>query len=139
MKYFYSRNHPENQEHSQCLSRRSILWKEGRIHDLIQEERTIQKYLPNYRSSKTGESCLAIRFAQLMSPGKIQAALQLLSEDFSNSLLNTSEFVEAPGGTNRSVMELLEEKHPDSQPASTDSLGPIIENVPLIQSLECAL
>ena len=34
--------------------------------------------------------------------------------------------------------ELLEEKHPDSQPANTDSLGPIIENVPLIQSLECA-
>ena len=69
------------------------------------------------------QSCLAIRFAQLISSGKIQAALRLLSEGSSNSLLNPSEFVEAPGGTKRSVMELLEEKHPDSQPAST------VENV----------
>ncbi len=38
------------------------------------EEQFRNIYLPNYRSFETSESCLAVRFAHLMSSGKIQGA-----------------------------------------------------------------
>lgn len=97
------------------------LWKGGRINNLTKEGRIIQKFLSNHRSSETGQSHLTIRFAQFMSSRKIITALQLLSEDSSNSLLDLSKIVKTPGGTRRSLKELLKEKHPDSKPASIDS------------------
>ena len=114
----------KSKEHSQCLNRRLKLWAEGRINDLVLEGRTIQKYLPKNRSSDSEESRLAQRFAQLMTTGKIQAALRLLSEDSANSLLEPSESVEDPEGLRKTVKELLVSKHPEGRSYDINSSIP---------------
>ena len=96
------------------------MWKEGRIHDLMQEFRTIQKRLscPNTRKPKDN----ARIFANLMIEGKTKAALKFLTKDCENGILDLSD----------DVMVELQKIHPDPSPINTNSLlnGPI-ENIPV--------
>ena len=67
-----------SKEFSQHLSRRLVLWKEGKILELLDEARTIQSRLPQL-DSKDGMSSSKLnrRFAALVSKGNIHAAISL--------------------------------------------------------------
>ncbi len=57
-----------SKEFSQHLSRRLILWKEGKIIDLLDEARTIQSRLPKIDSTDgMSSSKLNRRFAALVA------------------------------------------------------------------------
>ena len=107
-------------QHSECLSRRLALWKNGEVIELLKESRLIQKRLQSSRKSKSIDDVSRI-FAKLIMEGKISAALKILDSESSSGVLPISD----------QVLNDLKLKHPNSEPASEECLlfGPL-EHIP---------
>ena len=102
-------------EHQELLSKRLVQWKDGEINKLLREGRIIQSRIGKLRSTDQPDKSKV--FTKLVLEGQINSALRFLSESTSGGVLwLTNE-----------VMAQLQLKHPNPQPAKSDSLlfGPI--------------
>lgn len=104
-------------EHSNCLERRLRTWLDGDLNDLVSEGRTIQRRIPKSYPGD-GQKRLARSFANLMFEGKTKAAIRLLTEDVKGGVLRLSDNVDS----NKTVRDVLIDKHPSGQPAHPDSV-----------------
>ena len=111
----------KTREHSQCLERRLVSWREGNIEALLHEGRTIQNHLkkPNKKSNSTTskQDHTAQTFAKLMFKGDFKAALRLISEQHKGKYLHLDSKVNSDSSntTPCTVCEALRLKHPPSQ------------------------
>ena len=114
-------------EASQHLRRRLELWDEKNLDLLMEEGQCIQQqFRTKVRGGQLlGEEDLARRFGSRMSMGRVHEALRMLTEDRPESVsgvLQVDDVVNLKNGSSASVKDLLEEKHPRGQPASTSAL-----------------
>ena len=102
-------------EHLAKLGQRMLLWKEGKVDDLMRENRCIQRKLQQTRKHNSEDT--ARIFAKLMFQGKVNAALKFLSEENDHGIHEL----------NNEVIETLKEKHPKPAKIHEDILlqGPI--------------
>ena len=102
-------------EFGKHLERRMVLWKAGKIAELLDEAKTIQSRLPEMdrRNGWTSEK-IDRRFATLMSKGEVNTALSLITAHGKGGVLPLTPEVRAA----------LQAKHPPAQPATPDVLLP---------------
>ena len=107
-------------EHSASLTRRLMQWKNGDIHDLLNEVRYIQRKLPSSSRKRSSEDVARI-FSRLVMEGKLSAALKVLDEESSNRVLQCT----------KEVLNELKLKHPTAAEIEDNSLlsGPV-QNIP---------
>ena len=77
-------------EHSASLTRRIAQWKNGNIHDILNEVRYIQRKLPTSSRKRTSEDVARI-FSRLVMEGKLSAALKFLDEESSKGALKCTK------------------------------------------------
>ena len=109
----------KSQKHCKTLEHRLAAWKDGRIDELIQECRTIQRrFSSNERRNKENK---AKTFAKLVFQGKINAAMKLLT--YIDAGLHKVD------GT---ILNKLQQKHPQPVPLTSDRLinGPVNRILP---------
>ncbi len=102
-----------SKEFGRHLTRRLMLWKAGKIMELLAEARTIQSRLPD-RDTHTGMTTekLNRRFAMLIGKGDIHAAISLITEHGKGGVLELTPEVRAA----------LKAKHPSARPADPSVL-----------------
>ena len=102
-----------HRELSQCLSRRLEAWKEGKIDELMHEGRTLQQHLHKPSKQPKQSSCtdLSQDFAEFMKRGNVVAAERLITAESKTGLLSLDDHI--PGLTEKSVRDVLREKHPN--------------------------
>ena len=102
-------------EHLAKLGQRMLLWEEGKVDDLMRENRCIQRKLQQTRKRNSEDT--ARIFAKLMFQGKVNAALKFLSEENDHGIHEL----------NNEVIETLKDKHPKLAKIHEDILlqGPI--------------
>jgi hypothetical protein len=103
-----------------CLERRLALWEKGDILALLMEGKIIQSKFKSSSHSRQRDQ-LAKKFSKLMSQGKVQAAMRLLSSSEA-SILSVNDMVETSSGESRSVLEELRAKHPPKAPLDPDTI-----------------
>ena len=109
-------------DHISCLQRRLNLWQKGDIFNLLKEGRALQKSLVTSIPPKrdTADDALtAHKFSNMMMEGRVRAALKFLSGDSHTGLLNLDQTIDVSGKT---VRDILEDKHPDSEPVHPEAL-----------------
>ena len=109
----------KSQEHFKKLEHRLAAWKDGRIDELIQECRTIQKqFSSNERCNKEDK---AKNFAKLVFQGKINAAMKLLT-NIDAGVHNVDD----------TILNELQQKHSQPAPLTSDTLlnGPVNRVLP---------
>jgi len=84
-----------------ALERRLQLWKERQINELIREGETIQRQLPNTLAPKEIGK-ISRKFAKLMTRGKVNSAMKLLTNNMKNGILPL----------NNETLSILRQKHP---------------------------
>ena len=102
-------------DHVKYLERRLVMWKEGKLKNLLNEGKAIQSRMTKgKRKAENGEQ----RFVHLMEDGKISAALRCIGSLQCGVHPITEE-----------VLNTLKEKHPPAQDAQQGSLlqGPLLE------------
>ena len=101
-----------HRELSQCLSRRLEAWKEGKIDELMHEGRTLQQHLHKPSKQPKQSSCtdLSQDFAEFMKRGNVVAAERLITAESKTGLLSLDDHI--PGLTEKTVRDVLREKHP---------------------------
>ena len=92
-----------SKEHALCLARRLQLWEQGNFDELLRECRTIQSTLNATR--KVSHEQLSKTFASLIIRGKVNAALRLLDDQSSGSVLPLND----------EVYQDLQRKHPEAK------------------------
>ena len=108
----------KTKDHIMCLKRRLDLWEEGDFSMLLMEGKMIQRRLNNtHRNMINNDARIARTFAKLMNSGKIRAATQLLSRKPVKGTYNLDDEI-----NDRTVREILKEKHPNAKPANPDVL-----------------
>ena len=113
----------KTRDHISHLKRRMELWKAGNINEIQLEGRCIQERLP--KSGKRRDKVVVAKsFQNLMSHGKVNKALRLLSSNSSVGVLSLDDVISDSSHTNlpRTIREILVEKHPPGKPASTNIL-----------------
>ena len=108
---------------SSCLQRRLGLWQDGDIIALLHECRTIQSQLDAaQRNTVHGSRSIAHQFALMVTNGKLHQAMQLLEDGPSGGVLELDEQF-----NNKSVREILEDKHPMAAPLHQEAVmsGPL--------------
>ena len=75
----------KTRDHIRHLKRRLDLWKELNLDEILLEGRCIQKHLPRPRKGRSHNQ-LAKSFQKLMSKGKVNKALRLLSQNNSSGV-----------------------------------------------------
>ena len=105
----------KSKDHSKKLEERQQLWNEGRIDELMRENRNIQESPVNSTNRIPEDS--PHNFIKLMWQGKVRAALKLLNYDYDNGVLKVDD----------NVLKYLQKKHPKPAPIKEVSLlkGPI--------------
>ena len=135
----------KSKDHVSALERRLRAWQSGDIDGLMREGRTIQNQLRTRgRTSLTEEeqdSKNARIFAKLVFEGKIHSALRYLSDNHGGGILPLNERLDPD--SERTVRDVLNEKHPTKRPASRDALVTTTEQPPevhpvLFESLTAA-
>ena len=103
--------HPASKcrDHVEALERRLRAWRDGDIHGLMREGRTIQNHLSSYRHNASQDECNARVFSKLVFEGKIHAALRFLSENHGGGVLDLDQNMDEHGST---VRDILLSKHP---------------------------
>lgn len=87
------------------------------MDELLMEGKTIQKYLTRHKPPVTDDVCLAIRFAMLMSVGKVHVAMRLLFDNGTGCPMNLTDIIKTPEGLDKMVRQLLKDEHLNSHPA----------------------
>ena len=109
-------------DHTSCLQRRLVLWEKGDIINLLREGRALQKSFINTQLPRKGtadDAATARRFSKLMER-RVRAALKHLSDNSHTGLLSLDEIIDNTSG--KTVGDVLEDKHPDPQPAHPEAL-----------------
>ena len=109
----------KSQEHCKKLKDRLAAWKDGRIDELIQGCRIIQRrFSSNERRNKEDK---AKTFAKLVSQGKINAAMRLLTG------IDVGVYK-----VDDTILNELQQKHPQPTPLTSDIMlnGPINRVLP---------
>ena len=108
----------KSQEHCKKLEDRLAAWKDGRVDELIQECRIIQRFSSNERRNKEDK---AKNFAKLVFQRKINAAMKLLRD--------TDAGVHRVDDT---ILKEQQQKHPLPAPLTSDILlnGPVNRVLP---------
>ena len=103
-------------ENKTTLERRLVLWKDGKIDQLIAECMVLQSRLEKSKSKPT-DGDISNTFNKLMLQGRINAAIRLLSQTKNSGVLPLTQ----------DTMQELHLKHPDAKPKYDDLLlqGPI--------------
>ena len=110
----------KTREHISHLKKIMDLWKAGNLNEILSEGRCIQDRLPKFGKPRDKAS-LARSFHKLMSRGKVNKALRLLSSNSSGGVLDLDEVI--PGSNSpRTTREILVDKHPPGKPASTNNI-----------------
>ena len=109
-------------DHAHCLQRRLESWKAGDIDTLLGEGRTIQQRIQTSNQSPNQTKRLARSFAKLMLEGKTKAALRLITEQDKGGFLHLNNVVQIGSAEPQTVLDILRQKHPVSQPAHPDAL-----------------
>ena len=124
---YEGRSHPSGpsrtsntQEHISHLKRRKDLWKAGNLNEILSEGRCNQDRLPKFGKPRD-KAAHARSFQKLMSRGKVNKALRLLSSNSSGGVLDLDEVI-PDSNSPRTTREILVEKHPPGKPASTNSI-----------------
>ena len=119
----------KTRDHICHLKRRMKLWKGGNINEILLEGRCIQEHLPE-SGNRQDKVALAKSFQNLMSCGKVNKALRLLSSN-SGGVLGLDDVIPDSSCTNPpcTTREILIEKHPPVQ-GSPMPVNPIpLENL----------
>ena len=103
----------ENKDH---LTRRMEMWENGKLRELMEEGKSIQKRLPKLPDRQSDEEMIKA-FRNHMLKGNVNAALRLLNKANNKGILPITE----------ETMKLLHEKHPTGEPLHEEMLlsGPI--------------
>ena len=110
----------KTREHISHLKRRMDLWKAGNLNGILSEGRCIQDHLPKFGKPRD-KAALARSFQKLMSRGKVNKALKLLSSNFLCCVVDLDEVI-SDFNSPRTTREILVEKHPPGKPGSTNSI-----------------
>ena len=104
----------KTRDHVRYLEKRLVLWKSGKLRDLIEEGRAIQKRFS--RKKKANHMKQEQRFITLMEQGKVSAALRCIGSQ-QTGLLDVSP----------EVLQDLKSKHPEPREANAEALinGPL--------------
>ena len=98
-------------DHQLKLTERLKLWNEGKIIDILEEGRNIQRHLKSARPRQPEDT--ARIFANLMLQGKVNSALKFLTEDHNKGgILPLTE----------TVLGDLKEKHPEAEKIHPNTL-----------------
>ena len=115
-----------SKDHVHCLEHHLELWHHGDIDSLVKEGKCIQDHLQSTIHSGPKSASVARKFDQLMKLGKVTAALKLLSTDVKGVLPLNSKILCGQDGdvdaVQKSVRDILAEKHPPGWAAVSDSL-----------------
>ena len=105
----------KSKEHLKKVELRMTAWKDGKIDEILNECRDIQKKLLS--SKRPPVKDLSRTFAKLMFQGKISAALKMLTDDNQAGVHDVT----------KEVLGELQDKHPNPAPIQDNSLlnGPI--------------
>ena len=101
----------KTKDHSRYLSKRLLLWSEGRLDEIISEAETIQRKL---MSSVRKKESVIRGFTRLMLEGKVKQALKLV--DANSEITGVHPLTP-------SVKAILEEKHPDAAELDQSTLA----------------
>ena len=119
-----------------CLQRRLNTWLDGDLNDLLTEGSTLQQRIQR-SSLRNNHNNLSRSFAGSMLQGKTSTAIRLLSDQPKGAPLHLDDYI-----NNKSVRDILQDKHPARQPPHPDSL---IDNDPtsvhpvLFESIDASL
>ena len=105
----------KTKDHIKCMERRIKLWQEGKLLALLDEGRSIQHRL-SPRQPKCDPNARGRKIAELLMKGKIKAASRLIT-DFKATPLQLDKMIE-----NKTVRDILSEKHPASRPVRQTAL-----------------
>ena len=101
-------------DHKEALTRRLALWEKGDLKSLLFEATTIQHTLSRSKNIKESTAQLSKKFVKKMQSGNINGAIKLLSNNMENGVLPLNE----------ETLNLLYQKHPDANKASSNILLP---------------
>uniref|UniRef100_A0A1X7TIP9 Reverse transcriptase domain-containing protein n=1 Tax=Amphimedon queenslandica TaxID=400682 RepID=A0A1X7TIP9_AMPQE len=101
---------------SNHLERHLLLWKDGDVESLLQEGRAIQSRL-KFNNHSNSSNSIAKRFSDLMLIGDVKGAIRLLSNRENGTVLSLDTII-----NDRSVKEVLYDKHPIGQPIKPSAL-----------------
>ena len=105
----------KTKDHIKCMERRMKLWQEGKLLALLDEGRSIQhRFSP--RQPKCDSNAKGRKIAELLMKGIIKAASCLIT-DFEATPLQLDKMIE-----NKTVRDILLEKHPASRPVHQTAL-----------------
>ena len=113
-----------DKENSGHLQRRMRLWKSNDIQSLLEEGRSLQRSTGGRASGdrKRGQDDAARRFADCMTAGRVNEALKSLQPESTAGTLRLEDVVTSSDGSQATVRQLLQEKHPAAQAASPEVL-----------------
>ena len=113
----------KNSQNVEYLKKRLVLWKEGRLPEIISECEEIQKRLQS-KSAKQKKESVMRGFSRLMMSGKVRQALKLVDAD--------SEVTGVHEMSNE-IRDTLQAKHPEAEQAQQHVLDqraiPAVEGV----------
>ena len=103
-----------SKDHVRHLQRRLTLWQNGDIEELLSEGRCIQSHLSNHKNSTKNN--IARVFSNLMFQGKVRNAINLLSRNSCQGILNPDDTTEEIDSNEvnhiMTVKEILRSLHP---------------------------
>ena len=102
----------KNKDHSRYLHKRLLLWKEGKLQEIISEVEEIQRRIS--KSTRKKEESTTRGFTRLMMEGKVKQALRLVDSD--NVITGVHEMSEE-------IKRALQAKHPEGKEASPEVLA----------------
>ena len=111
-----------SKDHSNCIERRMKEWQAGHFHTLYEEAKSIQARLAATKAPLQS-TAKARRFAELIMMGKVKAATRLITEESHAGMLPLDQVIE-----DRTVRDILHEKHPPARPLSTTLPPPTMLN-----------
>ena len=122
----------KSRDHVAALERRLRAWRTGDIDGLLREGRTIQGQL---RFTKAGrqdgdDDANTKVFTKLVLEGNIHAALRYLSDNRKGGVLSLDEYVD--DRRERTVREVLHEKHPSPRELHASTLVSVTDDPPTV-------
>ena len=107
----------KSSENKECLARRLDMWKENKISELLFECKEIQRRLTKEYENYNKQQNIARRFSNMMKNGKVNSALNLLSDTGFKGILPLDD----------STFQILQSKHPEGSYKNENLLieGPI--------------
>ena len=114
--------HPRSKakDHVLHLERRLQIWGSGKLKQLLDEGRTIQRQLN--RNPPNRQEDTARTFAKLMMEGKVRAALRIITDNNGTGTLLLDKVVDPDNNNAETVYDVLLKKHPPKQPPRLSSL-----------------